>query len=276
MCRLLGRVSASLTTDADLIGSDGCAEFQRLGRLHADGWGTAWLTGNPDGAGLDRLRDPGDPIDAPDLTEALTRTPARGRLTHLRLATEGLATRIDNTHPFLADGIAFAHNGSVPVAPLRDLVTDAELARVGGDTDSAMIFALMLRRIRAGEAAFDAVIAIVADLRRRFPTAAVNLMLLSEAELIAVHANAGATVPYEDFAASGLGDDLPTDHRDHYYRMSWRRFAGGVVITSSGLSEDGWTPMEQHTAARVDLESLRIEIRTIPTSPVTNGRPDAA
>ncbi|SDS66484.1 class II glutamine amidotransferase [Microlunatus soli] len=276
MCRLLGRVSRSLSTDADLIGVDGCAEFQRLGRLHADGWGTAWLTDGPDGTRLGRLRDPGEPTAATDLTGALTRTPSRARITHLRLATEGLATQVSNTHPFLADGIAFAHNGSVPVAPLRELVTADELNAIGGDTDSAMIFALVLRRVRRGEPLFDAVIAVVAELRDRFGQAALNLLLLSERELIAAHANEGARVPHEDFVASGLGADLPADHVDHYYRMSWRRTDDGLVITSSGLPSDGWMPLQQHTAARVDCASLELELRSIRGSRAGDGRSDAA
>lgn len=137
-----------------------------------------------------------------------------------------------------------------------------------------MIFALILRRVRAGESLFDAVLTVVADLRQRFPESAINLLLLTASELIAAHANAGATVPYEEFAASGLGDDLPIDHIDHYYRMSWRRSDGAVMITSSGLPSEGWTPIDQHTAVRVDLETLGIEARPIATA--TAGRTDAA
>lgn len=274
MCRLLGRASRAPMTDADVIGADGCAEFQRLGRLHGDGWGTAWLVDGDDGATLHRLRDPDNPTHSAALTEALVETPARARITHLRFATEGLATQLDNTHPFVADGIAFAHNGSVPVGPLGELVGPEELAPIGGSTDSAMIFALILRRVRAGESLFDAVLTVVADLRQRFPESAINLLLLTASELIAAHANAGATVPYEEFAASGLGDDLPIDHIDHYYRMSWRRSDGAVMITSSGLPSEGWTPIDQHTAVRVDLETLGIEARPIATA--TAGRTDAA
>jgi predicted glutamine amidotransferase len=293
MCRLLGRVSSEPLTDADVIGVDGCAEFQRLGRLHADGWGTVWLedgpvgssadpatSGGPDassasvstfdsaplpgGGRIDRLRDPGNPTTSRTLTDALVRVPARARVTHLRFATEGLATQLDNTHPFLVDKITFAHNGSVPVVPLRGLVTDEELSAIGGTTDSAMIFALILRRVHAGEPLFDAVIAVVAELRRLFPQAAINLLLLSSDELIAAHANAGATVPYAEFEASGLGDDLPFDHLDHYYRMSWRRTDDSVMITSSGLRSEGWTPIDQHTAVRIDVDTLAAEARTIP------------
>ena len=63
--------------------------------------------------------------------------------------------------------IVLAQNGSVtPIERLREKVTDAELARVGGETDTAMVFALILRRHEAGEPLFDAVSATVSELRR--------------------------------------------------------------------------------------------------------------
>src|SRR5690606_25107029 len=109
---------------------------------------TAWL----DGDQVRRYRDAALGLDNPDLTDALLDTPSRARLTHLRLATEGLATRVANTHPFRVGEIVLAQNGSVaPIERLREKVTDAELARVGGETDTAMVFALILRRHEAGE-----------------------------------------------------------------------------------------------------------------------------
>lgn len=263
MCRLLGRASSEATTDREAIGAEHCAEFQRLGRLHADGWGTAWLA---DGDRLNRLRDPGDPVTADALTAALNREPSRLRVTHLRLATTGMANRVSNTHPFQWQDIVLAHNGSVsPVAPLRELVTAEEIARIGGTTDSALVFALVIRKVENGVPLFDAVTGVVEELRTRFPQSALNLLVASPAELIAVHANEGAPIPREDFAASGLGDDLPRDHVDHYYRMCWRQERGSVAFCSSGLATDGWTPMAQNAAARVDLATLEVEFRTIGT-----------
>ena len=43
MCRLLGYAAPRPTTAAEVIGGLACAEWQRMGRLHCDGWGTAWL-----------------------------------------------------------------------------------------------------------------------------------------------------------------------------------------------------------------------------------------
>lgn len=261
MCRLLAHVSPTPATTRDVIGDASCAEWQRLGRLHTDGWGTAWL----DGDQMRRYRDAARGLESVDLTDALIDTPTRARLTHLRLATEGLATRVANTHPFRVGEIVLAQNGSIaPISRLRQKVTDAELARVGGETDTAMVFALILRRHEAGEPLFDAVTTTVAELRREFPTAALNLLVLSPDELIATHANQGAPVPYDLFEASGLGSDLPADHVDHYYQLSWRRAEdGAIAVTSSGLTGDGWERMAPESAVRVDLATLEVSRRDL-------------
>jgi predicted glutamine amidotransferase len=183
-----------------------------------------------------------------------------------------MANLVANTHPFRWGDIVLAHNGSVtPVGRLRELVPTEEIERIGGTTDSALVLALVVRRVEQGEPLFDAVTAVVEDLKARFPRAALNLLVASPAELIAVHANAGASIPRDDFAASGLGDDLPRDHIDHYYRMSWLRDDRSVVFTSSGLATEGWTPMDQNTAARVDLRTLAVEFRMIGAPAVTAG-----
>ena len=43
MCRLLGFLSPTPVSAADLIGAAQCRRWQDLGRLHDDGWGTAWI-----------------------------------------------------------------------------------------------------------------------------------------------------------------------------------------------------------------------------------------
>lgn len=261
MCRLLAHVSPTPVTTQSVLGDASCREWQRLGRLHTDGWGTAWL----DGHEVRRYRDARRGLDNPDLTDALGDTPSRARLTHLRLATEGFATRVQNTHPFRVGDIALAHNGSVtPFAPLRAKVTDAELERVGGETDTAVVFALILRQVDVGVPLFDAVTATVSQLREEFPTSALNLLVLSPDELIAVHANQGAPIPLELFEESGLGDDLPVDHVDHYYQLSWRRSEdGAIAVTSSGLTGDRWNRMLPETAVRIDLSTLHVERREL-------------
>lgn len=263
MCRLLGYAAPRATTAAAVLGAADAREWQRMGRLHADGWGTAWV----DEAGdVRRYRDPSDGAASSDLADAIEDGEAVARIAHLRLATEGMGNVLRNTHPFVADGIAFAHNGSIhPVQELRTMVRPEEVERIGGTTDSAIVAALVLREVARGVPLFEATTATVARLRERFPTSAINLLVLSADELVAVHANEGAPVPLDIFEASGLGVDLPLDHVEHYYQLSWRREAdGAVAFTSSGLQADGWHRMAQHTAARVDLATLELEVVDLP------------
>lgn len=257
MCRLLGYAATHATTANDVLGPASCADWQRMGRLHCDGWGSAWVDEH---GSVRRFRDPSDGTTSPDLTGALSDTPSLARITHLRLATEGMRNQISNTHPFRVGDIAFAHNGSVrPVEQLRQLVRPEDVEPIGGTTDSAIVFALILKAVADGLELFDAVTSTVDRLRGLFPTSALNLLLLSPHELIAVHANEGAPIPHEDFQASGLGHDLPRDHEDHYYQLSWKRTPHAVVFSSSGLDTDGWHRMAQHSASRVDLATLDVE-----------------
>ncbi|WP_293699341.1 class II glutamine amidotransferase, partial [uncultured Agrococcus sp.] len=251
MCRLLGYAAPVAATAQDVIGSRNCQEWQRMGRLHADGWGTAWVQQG----GIERMRSAEPALRDPVLSAALTEEPTRARIAHLRLATEGLARTLDNAHPFITPRFALAHNGSIrPVERFLQLAAEEELAQHGGNSDTSVLVALITRRLDAGRSLFDAVTETVAFVGREFPNSAVNLLVLSEHELIAVHANEGAPLPDKEFDAANLGDDLPRDHIDHYYRLSYRRDEHGIVaFTSSGLERDGWTPMPQSTAARIDL-----------------------
>ncbi|WP_210604732.1 class II glutamine amidotransferase [Brevibacterium oceani] len=246
MCRLLGFISPTPTTAADLIGADECRQWQSMGNLHDDGWGTAWIDTGTEAVA--RFRTPTEGADDPRLTRVLDTEATDGRICHLRMATTGLADLEENTHPFLADGVAMAHNGSVhPIERLREYVSLDEIDEVGGTTDSAIVFALVLRRLRQGESLLDAVTGTVRMLRADFDHPGINLLLLTREEMIVVHATAGTEVPY-------LQGPLPPDHHDHYYRMSWRRSAeNAMIVSSSGLEHHGWSLIEQNTIMRLTV-----------------------
>ncbi|MGO3650030.1 class II glutamine amidotransferase [Agrococcus casei] len=261
MCRLLGYAAPVTTTTQEVIGEANCSEWQRMGRLHADGWGTAFLGEH----GIERVRSAHSGLRDPELDAALTNVPSTARLTHLRLATEGIARTLENAHPFVTDRFALAHNGSIkPVAEFKKLVNTDELEPHGGDSDTSVLVALITRALDAGLTLSDAVITTVESVSEKFPGASINLLVLSESELIAVHANDGASLPTDEFDEANLGDDLPLDHIDHYYQLSYRRAVDGTVaFTSSGLAHEGWTPMRQNSVATVDLETLRLEFHDL-------------
>jgi predicted glutamine amidotransferase len=262
MCRLLGFVSPVPTTLAELIGGAQCATFQHMSRLHADGWGTMWLTGE-NTVERRRIATPGQ--DDAALTQAMTEVPTTGRVVHLRMATDGMPVRKKNSHPFLADGIGLAHNGSlVPTGLLRRNLSPAVLADVHGDTDSELYLAAIRQGVRVGLSLSDAAWKTANWLRAAYPVASLNALILSPDAFVVVHASSFATAPYDDFTASGLNDDLPLDHLEEYYQMSYLRGEGGAIaFSSTGIDRTGWLPIPDESVMTVDLRSFELTARAL-------------
>ncbi len=263
MCRLLGYAAARPSTVADLIGGTDTRVFRDMARLHRDGWGTASRAAEgpidvvqSDQTAIDAMVSPVAGAADPLLTSVLRDQPALARIVHLRLATDGMACAAENTHPFVADGMAFAHNGSIqPNAAIEELVSAERLAAVMGTTDSERYFAAIRTAMDDGADAVDAVVETVRALRDRFPGRSLNALLLTRTELIAVHASEHAPIPHATFAASGLPrSEWPRNHEDAYYLMRSKRTAdGSVLFASSGLDIAGWRPLAPESVTAVDL-----------------------
>ena len=268
MCRLLGYAAPRPTTVEEVLGSDERRVFADMARLHRDGWGTAWRRASGTLTGDVR---PHSGIGDPALEDSLVAGPATARLVHLRLATAGMDCTPANTHPFVADGMAFAHNGSLePTGPIDRLIGGRHRATLAGTTDSERYFAAIRTRVDDGVAAFEATLETVAALRAAFPLRSLNALLLTADELIAVHASEGVPIPHHEFAASGIpGDRLPAHHEDAYYLMRTRRADdGSVVFASSGLDIAGWDALPAESVTRVDLATLAVR-----TEPLTAAGP---
>lgn len=270
MCRLLGAASPAPATMEAVLGTDQRQVFADMARLHRDGWGTAWL--GDDGAVHRHVRATSG-VDDVELEGTLTAGPSTARLVHLRLATQGLACTRANTHPFLADGMAFAHNGSLePTGPIERLIDAERSASLEGTTDSERYFAAVRTLVARGASVFDALVDTVATLRTAYPDRSLNALLLTPTELFAVHASEDVPIPHGVFAASGIPlERLPRHHVDAYYQMRTRRDEdGSILFASSGLDIVGWEPVPSETVTRVDLGTLTSE--TVPLSSATPSR----
>lgn len=264
MCRLLGSVSPVPASVETMLGTGQRQVFTDMARLHRDGWGTAW---RGDDGRIRRHVRPYSGIADPELGDTLAAEPSTARIVHLRLATQGLACTRANTHPFLADGMAFAHNGSLePIEPIERLVGSEQLAGLEGTTDSERYFAAVRTLVSRGASVFEALVDTVAALRIAYPARSLNALLLTESELLAVHASENVPIPLGVFAASGIpAERLPRHHVDAYYLMRTRRGEdGSILFASSGLDIAGWDPLPAETVTRVDLTTLATE--TVPLS----------
>jgi gamma-glutamyl hercynylcysteine S-oxide hydrolase len=270
VCRLLGSVSPAPATIEAVLGAGQRQVFTDMAQLHRDGWGTAWR--DQAGALHRHVRSTPATGDA-RLQRTLTDEASTARIVHLRLATMGLACSTENTHPFLADGMAFAHNGSLePTGPIQRLIGAEQLASLEGSTDSERYLAAVRTQVARGATVFEALLDTVATLRLAYPNRSLNALLLTGTDLFAVHASENVPIPHSVFAASGIAlEHLPRHHVDAYYLMRTRRGEdGSVLFASSGLDITGWDPLPAETVTRVDLATLVME-----TVPLTAAGPAA-
>jgi predicted glutamine amidotransferase len=255
MCRLLGVVSATPVSPARAVGDQVLADFVALTKIHGDGWGVA------------RVRLPGhDPkievsagsaADDPHFAAATHDQRSAASMVHLRWATSGLAVQPANSHPFLADRIAMAHNGSIkPIGQLDELLAPGIAATLRGTTDSERYFGLIRQHRASAPDLAEAVRRAVSQLREVFPTASLNALVLGEDQMIAVHAHARSRLPDEDIAEITAAD-LPAEHLEDYFGMRWARTdQDRLVIASTGFGDLDWRPLESESVTAISMYDL--------------------
>lgn len=231
---------------------------------------------NPDGTGIGVFGPDGRPVvdkqpmaawqDREFATEAHE---LRGTtfIAHVRYASTG-ATSPVNTHPFLADGRIFAHNGVV-----TDLdALDARIAELGvgdlvhGETDSERVFAVVSGEIRAADG--DVGSGLVTGLRwvaDHVGVFALNVLLATATDLWAVRYPAAHELYLLDRRRPGGSAALTTDriraHSDHLVERP------SVVFATEPMDgEDGWQPIASGELVHVDAD-LTISRRQILTEP---------
>ena len=264
MCRLLGVVSAAPISIADAVGDGVLKDFVALTKVHGDGWGVAGVdhVGN-----IPRVTvSAGSALDDPGFTE-LTHDPSpTASMVHLRWATNGLAVEPRNSHPFLADGLAMAHNGSIkPMGPLNELVDPAMAATLRGTTDSERYFAVIRQHRRAAPTLAEAVRGAVAQLRRSHPDASLNALILGEDQLVVVHAHARSRLLAEDIEEISA-TDLPAEHLEDYFALRMARPTKDVVVVgSTGFGDLAWEPLPPESVIAVSMRDLSVTAHPLVT-----------
>jgi hypothetical protein len=256
MCRLLAYVAADDRSPREAVGEATFSAFRSLSCIHGDGWGAAWTAPGAPG-GLASHRSTTAAADDPAFAAAGQELAARAAFFHLRWATTGLAVNPANTHPFVADGWAFAHNGFVRGSErIADLLPARHRAALRGTTDSERYFRLVLH---CAEQTGDALTGLQAAARTISDTVgpvSINAMLLSPTRLLAVQGLTGARAPVDDLLALVEHPDrLPPDHLEGYFHLAHRAAGGTLAIASSGLPRDGWTPLLPDSVMDVDVRT---------------------
>ncbi len=191
--------------------------LQRHGTVNADGFGAGWYCdGEPEAARYRRA----EPIWADESFADVARVTRSGAiLAAVRCATAGTELGPAAVAPFRSGRWLFSHNGVIDGWPgsvegLAATLPAGALLGLESRTDSALLWALVLHRLRQGMAPGNALAGTISALAEADVSGRFNL-LLTDGQAI---------------AATAAGDTL-------YYR---RRNDTVVVASEPGDDEPGW------------------------------------
>ncbi|MFG3344117.1 ergothioneine biosynthesis protein EgtC [Streptomyces sp. NPDC048018] len=203
---------------------------QSSGVVNADGFGVGWYAeGDPVPARYRRAAPIWGDLSFADLARVV-RTGAL--LAAVRGATLPGADGEAAAAPFAAGRWLFSHNGAVPgwpgsLVPLAAALPAAELLDLPARTDSALVWALALHRLRAGDAPERALADTVREVAEAAPGARLNLLLTDGATITATAWGNSLwylTGPGRTVVASEPYDDDPR----------WTEVPDRTVLTASG------------------------------------------
>ncbi len=187
MCRLLGVVFTKefpfeTLSELRILSEIGSVPGESV-RGHRDGWGIAtFREGKPYYVGRSTNAAFRDKFFSEAIETAKALRPPNILIAHVRAASSG-GVSIENTHPFIVEGLVFAHNGTV-----KGLGSDAK-GRQKGQTDSERLAFLVADRMGEKGSLGAAVKSVVKeDIDKREYSAAI--MLVSDGKTL---------VGYRDF-----------------------------------------------------------------------------
>jgi predicted glutamine amidotransferase len=247
MCRLLGVLSATPGALVEQLGAD-LSRFTELSQTHCDGWGIAYWNAGGD---LVTAKHPEPAQGSERFQAAVEAAHTDAALLHLRKASKNMANLMDNTHPFVAGGVAFAHNGYLaPLSALDRLVSEAGGRPSVGATDSERYFNLVLAGLPGNGAvrALHQAAELIADAAE---VVSLNCLLLTRDALY-------ASARYDEKVILSRGDELGL------YELRYRVTPDHVAVASSGWSQPApWAPLRNGEILEVRRHDLRTSVHSL-------------
>jgi gamma-glutamyl hercynylcysteine S-oxide hydrolase len=232
MCRLIGWYADHPVTAAEALGDDVLERLMALSTIHSDGWGAAWFAS--EGGSVRTQRSQASAATDPDFTTFLHDVPLQCCLLHLRLASPGMGLGIEDNHPFVRDGFAFAHNGAIfPPSGIDALLyDDSDAPR--GTTDSERYFLSLLHDLPLDPSAVEIAGAAGRVVRRmvdhELTALSLNSMLLSGGVLHVISNHRTGVEPQGVTLWPASVPEPPP-----YFALTYRRRDGVSLAVSSGL-----------------------------------------
>ncbi|MGN9813496.1 ergothioneine biosynthesis protein EgtC [Micromonospora sp. BQ11] len=184
------------------------------GTINADGFGVGWYPGDGDPVRYRRAQ----PIwSDPTIAQLAAVTSAGAVLAAVRSATVGMAVLDGAAAPFAEGRWLFSHNGVVrgwpdSVVPLAGALPVRDLLTLEAATDSALLWALVRHRLRAGVKPGRAIAETTLAVAAAAPGSRLNLLLTDGRTVVASvagHALSIRTTPASVLLASEPHDDEP-------------------------------------------------------------------
>lgn len=238
MCRHVAYVGEPLTLGAilaepphGLVRQSWNPRRQRYGTVNADGFGVGWYAdGDPVPA---RYRRAGPIWADPSFTDLARVVRTGALLAAVRDATLPGADGEAAAAPFAAGPWLFSHNGAAPGWPDSLAATAAELPAVellslAARTDSALVWALVLHRLRAGDEAGRALADVVRAVAAAAPGARLNLLLTDGRT---IHATAWGDTLWYLPGPAGRGTVVASEPYDD--DPAWREAPDRTLLTAT-------------------------------------------
>jgi gamma-glutamyl hercynylcysteine S-oxide hydrolase len=197
------------------------------GTINADGFGVGWYTGT----GPLRYRR-NCPIWAdPFLPEFARATSAPAVVAAVRAASAGMPRVETACAPFTGEGWLFSLNGRIEgwpdsAATLARRLPVTDLLTMDAPVDSALLWALVRHRLRAGATPADAVAATVAEVAAAAPGSRLNVLLANPNTIVATTVTHALAV--RSGARSVLVSSEPLDDDP-----AWRSLPDGVLVVAT-------------------------------------------
>ncbi len=251
MCRHLGYLGPAIPLSTVLFDpghalvrqSWAPVDMRRGGTVNADGFGIGWYV---DGGGAPvRYRRHAPMWTDADLPALARATVSGAFLAAVRSATVGMPVVDGAAAPFTDGRFLFSHNGAVAgwpdtVTGLAATLPTRDLLTLDAPTDSALLWALVRHRLRAGATPAAAVVNTIRAVTAVAPDSRLNLLLTDGTTMVATTRGHG---------------------------LSTRHGGGAVLLSSEPLDDDpAWQPVPEGrlvvaTPSTVDVSPLPEETR---------------
>ncbi len=181
MCRMTGVVFRSSFPTEALMALKQMAETGRIPdeepRGHRDGWGMAsFVNGSPKLVGRSIRPAHLDPSFDSAMADAMKLAAPNVLIAHVRAASRG-GVAMENTHPFIADGIVLAHNGT-----FKDFDPKTR-SNPKGQTDSERLLMLLMDRCEDGRDLHAALKSVITEDLRSVETRGAVLLVSDGSKL---------------------------------------------------------------------------------------------